>query len=106
EVAVGAEAGRGLRILPLSPLVREEMLDVRMLGDELVVVTRPGGAGARRAAASRMVVFDLNDRVAPVEVALDAVANSFVLVERQGVPTALISPESGDRPVLPPPRRA
>lgn len=100
EVVLGAEPGRGLTILPLSPLVREEMLNVRMLGDALVVVTRPG-AGARRATTSRMVVFDLNDRVAPVEVALDSVANGFVLVERQGVPTAFVSLESGDVAVVP-----
>jgi len=100
EVVLGAEPGRGLTILPLSPLVREEMLDVRMLGDALVVVTRPG-AGGRRATSSRMVVFDLNDRVAPIEVSLDAVANAFVLVERQGVPTAFVSLESGDVAVVP-----
>ncbi len=100
EVVLGAEPGRGLTILPLSPLVREEMLDVRMLGDALVVVTRPG-TGGRRATTSRMVVFDLNDRVAPIEVALDAVANEFVLVERQGVPTAFVSLESGDVAVVP-----
>jgi hypothetical protein len=102
EVVLGTDPGRGLTITPLSPLVREreEMLDVRMLGDALVVVTRPA-AGGRRATTSRMVVFDLNERVAPIEVALDAVANAFVLVERQGVPTAFVSLESGDVAVVP-----
>jgi hypothetical protein len=100
EVVLGADPGRGLTILPLSPLVGEEMLDVRMLGDALVVVTRPG-AGGRRATSSRMFVFDLNERAATIEVALDAVANAFVLVERQGVPTAFVSLESGDVAVVP-----
>jgi len=36
-----------------------------------------------------------------LEVALDAVANEFVLVERQGVPTAFVSLESGDVAVVP-----
>jgi len=101
DVVLGAEPGRGLAILPLTPLVREELLDVRMIGDALIVVTRPGGTGARRTATSRMVVFDLNDRVAQIEIALDAVANAFVLVERQGVPTAFVSLESGDVAVVP-----
>ena len=101
EVVLGAEPGRGLTIFPLTPLIREEMLDVRMFGDTLVVVTRPGGAGVRRTTTSRMVIFDLNERAPTVEVALDAVANAFVLVERQGVPTAFVSLESGDVAVVP-----
>jgi hypothetical protein len=101
EVVLGAEPGHGTTILPLSPLVSEDLLDVAMHGDQLVVVTHPGAAGVRRAATSRLVVYDLNERVLPVEVALDAIARAFVVVERQGVPTAFVTLESGEVAVVP-----
>lgn len=101
EVVLGAEPGNGTTILPLSPLVSEDLLDVAMHGDQLVVVTHPGASGVRRAAASRLVVYDLNERVLPVEVALDAIARAFVVVERQGVPTAFVTLETGEVAVVP-----
>jgi hypothetical protein len=84
EVVLGAEPGCGLSILPLTPQTSEELLKVAIHGDQVVVVTQPGPIRSRRAATSRVLVFDLNERGAPVETILNSVARDLAVVERPG----------------------
>lgn len=101
EVVLGAEPGKGLTLLPLSPQASEELLKVDIHGDQVVVVTRPAGARNRRTTTSRVLVFDLNERSNPTETLLDAVAVDFEVAERAGGPAAFVALESGLVEVVP-----
>jgi hypothetical protein len=101
EVVLGAEPGRGVTILPLTPQTSEELLKVAIHGDQVVVVTHPGPLRSRNIATSRMLVFDLNERGDPVETTLDSVALGFEVAERSDGPAAFITLESGQVEVVP-----
>ena len=101
EVVLGAEPGRGVTIVPLAPQAGEELLNVMIHDNQVVVVTQPGPARSRRTAASRMLVFDLNERGDPVETVLDSVALGFEVAERPGGPAAFIALDSGQVEVVP-----
>jgi hypothetical protein len=100
EVVLGAEPGRGLAILPLTPQTSEELLKVEIHGDYVVVVTQPGPVRSRRAATSRVLVFDLNERGEPDATVLNAVARDVVVVERPGGAAAFVALESGQIEVV------
>lgn len=101
EVVLGAEPGRGVTILPLAPQSSEELLDVKIHDNQVVVVTHPGPMRSRRSNASRMLVFDLDERGDPVETVLDAAALGFEVVERPDGPAAFIALDSGQVEVVP-----
>lgn len=100
EVVLGADPGRGVTILPLTPQANEELLKPAIHDNQVVVVTRPLSPRDRRA-TSRMLVFDLNERGDPVETVLDSVALGFEVAERPDGPAAFITLESGQVEVVP-----
>jgi hypothetical protein len=93
EVTLGAEPARGLTFLSLASDGSDggvELLDVRVVGDRLVAVTRPRGRGE-----SRLLVVDLLTRADPVETPLPGRALDFELAPWRGRPAAIVALEGG-----------